>query len=120
MEKIAEFLIEKETITGKEFMKIFRQVKGIPEPPEEEEDESNGGNGGNGAGGATAGALPEGTVPGGAGQLQDGAQLQGGAGQLQDGGQLSGGQGSVSYTHLIPRCCARDVSTAGWWWNGRI
>ena len=93
MDKIAEFLIEKETITGKEFMKIFRQVKGIPEPPEEEEDESNGGNGGNGAGGATAGALPEGTVPGGAGQLQDGAQLQGGAGQLQDGGQLPGGQG---------------------------
>ena len=93
MDKIAEFLIEKETITGKEFMKIFRQVKGIPEPPEEEEDESNGGNGGNGAGGATAGALPEGTGPGGAGQLQDGAQLQGGAGQLQDGGQLSGGQG---------------------------
>ena len=60
MDKIAEFLIEKETITGKEFMKIFRQVKGIPEPPEEEEDESNGGNG---AGGATAGALPERTVP---------------------------------------------------------
>ena len=93
MDKIAEFLIEKETITGKEFMKIFRQVKGIPEPPEEEEDESNGGNGGNGAGGATAGALPEGTVPGGAGQPQDGAQLPGGAGQLQDGGQLPGGQG---------------------------
>ena len=90
MDKIAEFLIEKETITGKEFMKIFRQVKGIPEPPEEEEDESNGGNG---AGGATAGALPERTVPGGAGQLQDGAQLPGGAGQLQDGGQLPGGQG---------------------------
>ena len=93
MDKIAEFLIEKETITGKEFMKIFRQVKGIPEPPEEEEDESNGGNGGNGAGGATAGALPEGTVPGGAGQPQDGAQLPGSAGQLQDGGQLPGGQG---------------------------
>ncbi len=36
MDKIAEFLIEKETITGKEFMKIFRQVKGIPE----EEDNS--------------------------------------------------------------------------------
>ena len=93
MDKIAEFLIEKETITGKEFMKIFRQVKGIPEPPEEEEDESNGGNGGNGAGGAAAGALPEGTVPGGAGQPQDGAQLPGGAGQLQDGGQFPSGQG---------------------------
>ena len=85
MDKIAEFLIEKETITGKEFMKIFRQVKGIPEPPEEEEDESNGGNGGNGAGGATAGALPEGTVPGGAGQLQDGAQLPGGQGYAPQG-----------------------------------
>ncbi len=35
MDKIAEFLIEKETITGKEFMKIFREVKGIPEPEEE-------------------------------------------------------------------------------------
>ena len=32
MDKIAEFLIEKETITGKEFMKIFREMKGIPEP----------------------------------------------------------------------------------------
>ena len=35
MDKIAEFLIEKETITGKEFMKIFREIKGIPEPEEE-------------------------------------------------------------------------------------
>ena len=37
LDKIAEFLIEKETITGKEFMKIFRQVKGLPEPEENEE-----------------------------------------------------------------------------------
>ncbi len=36
MDKIAEFLIEKETITGKEFMRIFRQVKGLPEPDETE------------------------------------------------------------------------------------
>ena len=34
LDKIADFLIEKETITGKEFMKIFREVKGIPEPEE--------------------------------------------------------------------------------------
>ena len=34
LDKIAAFLIEKETITGKEFMKIFREVKGIPEPEE--------------------------------------------------------------------------------------
>ncbi len=37
MDKIAEFLIEKETITGKEFMKIFRECKGLPEPEEEKE-----------------------------------------------------------------------------------
>jgi len=36
MDKLAAFLIEKETITGKEFMKIFRQEKGIPEPEEDE------------------------------------------------------------------------------------
>ena len=39
LDKIAAFLIEKETITGKEFMKIFREVKGIPEPDEEQENE---------------------------------------------------------------------------------
>lgn len=32
LDKLAEFLIEHETITGKEFMKIFRQVKGVEEP----------------------------------------------------------------------------------------
>nr|WP_296063396.1 ATP-dependent zinc metalloprotease FtsH [uncultured Mediterraneibacter sp.] len=37
LDQIAAFLIEKETITGKEFMKIFREVKGIPEPVEGEE-----------------------------------------------------------------------------------
>ena len=37
LDKLAEFLIEKETITGKEFMKIFRQEKGLPEPEEKEE-----------------------------------------------------------------------------------
>ena len=40
LDKIAEFLIERETITGKEFMKIFRQVKGIPEPDETEKNVS--------------------------------------------------------------------------------
>ena len=38
MDKIAAFLIEKETITGKEFMKIFREVKGLPEPDEKKEE----------------------------------------------------------------------------------
>ena len=40
MDQIADFLIEKETITGKEFMKIFRKVKGIPEPEETPEEEN--------------------------------------------------------------------------------
>lgn len=34
MDKIAEFLIQKETIIGKEFMKIFHEAKGIKEPEE--------------------------------------------------------------------------------------
>ena len=38
LDKIAAFLIEKETITGKEFMKIFREVKGIPEQEEDTKD----------------------------------------------------------------------------------
>lgn len=37
MDKLAAHLIEKETITGKEFMKIYRAEKGIPEPEEEGE-----------------------------------------------------------------------------------
>lgn len=32
LDKLAEYLYEHETITGKEFMKIFRKVKGIQEP----------------------------------------------------------------------------------------
>lgn len=36
LDAIAAFLIEKETITGKEFMKILREIKGIPEPEKAE------------------------------------------------------------------------------------
>jgi cell division protease FtsH len=32
LDEIAKYLYERETITGKEFMKIFRRVKGLPEP----------------------------------------------------------------------------------------
>ena len=39
MDKLAAHLIEKETISGKEFMKIYRMEKGIPEPEEEEKDQ---------------------------------------------------------------------------------
>ena len=38
MDKLAAFLIEKETITGKEFMEIFRREKGLPEPEEKKKD----------------------------------------------------------------------------------
>ena len=36
LDKIAAFLIEKETITGKEFMQIFHEVEGIPETDHKE------------------------------------------------------------------------------------
>lgn len=36
LDKIAEYLITKETITGEEFMKIYREVKGIEEPSSED------------------------------------------------------------------------------------
>lgn len=36
MDKLADFLIEKETITGREFMEIFRREKGLPEPEKKE------------------------------------------------------------------------------------
>ncbi len=38
MDKLAAFLIEKETITGKEFMEIFRKEKGLPDPKEEKKE----------------------------------------------------------------------------------
>lgn len=34
LDEIAAFLFEEETITGKEFMKIFRRAKGLPDPEE--------------------------------------------------------------------------------------
>ncbi|MGN1205291.1 MAG: ATP-dependent zinc metalloprotease FtsH [Lachnospiraceae bacterium] len=39
MDKLAAFLIEKETITGKEFMEIFRREKGLPEPEDKKPEE---------------------------------------------------------------------------------
>lgn len=39
MDKLAAHLIEKETISGKEFMKIYRQEKGIPESEETDQEE---------------------------------------------------------------------------------
>jgi cell division protease FtsH len=41
LDKISEYLFEHETITGKEFMKIFREIKGLPDPDEEKEKEKS-------------------------------------------------------------------------------
>ena len=35
LDRISDHLYEKETITGKEFMKIFREMKGLSDPEEE-------------------------------------------------------------------------------------
>lgn len=42
MDQIADYLIREETITGKEFMRIYREAKGLPEPPEKTPDEEPG------------------------------------------------------------------------------
>ena len=41
LDSISDYLYEKETITGKEFMKMFRDMKGLPDPDEEKRDEEN-------------------------------------------------------------------------------
>lgn len=38
---ISDYLYEKETITGKEFMKMFRDMKGLPDPDEEKDGEES-------------------------------------------------------------------------------
>ena len=37
LDRISDYLYEKETITGKEFMTMFREMKGIPEPDGEDD-----------------------------------------------------------------------------------
>ena len=41
LDSISDYLYEKETITGKEFMKMFRDMKGLPDPDEEKNEEEN-------------------------------------------------------------------------------
>ena len=41
LDSISDYLYEKETITGKEFMKMFRDMKGLPDPDEEKNDEED-------------------------------------------------------------------------------
>ena len=41
LDHIADYLYEHETITGKEFMKIFCELKGLPDPDEEKKEEED-------------------------------------------------------------------------------
>jgi cell division protease FtsH len=41
LDSISDYLYEKETITGKEFMKMFRDMKGLPDPDEENKEQEN-------------------------------------------------------------------------------
>lgn len=41
LDSISDYLYQKETITGKEFMKMFRGMKGLPDPDEEKDGEES-------------------------------------------------------------------------------
>ena len=41
LDSISDYLYEKETITGKEFMKMFHDMKGLPDPDEEKDGEES-------------------------------------------------------------------------------
>lgn len=41
LDSISDYLYQKETITGKEFMKMFRDMKGLPDPDEEKDCEES-------------------------------------------------------------------------------
>lgn len=41
LNSISDYLYQKETITGKEFMKMFRDMKGLPDPDEEKDGEES-------------------------------------------------------------------------------
>ena len=41
IDSISDYLYQKETITGKEFMKMFRDMKGLPDPDEEKDGEGS-------------------------------------------------------------------------------
>ncbi len=84
MDKLADFLIEKETITGKEFMEIFRREKGLPEEKEEPKEDSAGEN--------TVQSNGEQTMTG--QEKTDFAQVQEAAGQEKSFGEIMGNVGS--------------------------
>ena len=105
MDQIAAFLIEKETITGKEFMQIFRKVKGIPEPEEKAEDKAE----------EKPGAKPEGTA---ANQPGYRAEESTGAGPEDKAGESAGDRqdaGSVSDSNTSGRYTASDDTRETHW-----
>ena len=125
MDQIAAFLIEKETITGKEFMQIFRKVKGIPEPEEKAEDkaeEKPGAKPGDTAANQPGyraeedtGAKPEGTA---ANQPGYRAEESTGAGPEDKAGESAGDRqdaGSVSASNTSGRYTASDDTRETHW-----
>ena len=125
MDQIAAFLIEKETITGKEFMQIFRKVKGIPEPEEKAEDkaeEKPGAKPGDTAANQPGyraeedtGAKPEGTAANQPGYRADEST---GAGPEDKAGESAGDRqdaGSVSDSNTSGRYTASDDTRETHW-----
>ena len=125
MDQIAAFLIEKETLTGKEFMQIFRKVKGIPEPEEKAEDkaeEKPGAKPGDTAANQPGyraeedtGAKPEGTA---ANQPGYRAEESTGAGPEDKAGESAGDRqdaGSVSDSNTSGRYTASDDTRETHW-----
>ena len=125
MDQIAAFLIEKATITGKEFMQIFRKVKGIPEPEEKAEDkaeEKPGAKPGDTAANQPGyraeedtGAKPEGTA---ANQPGYRAEESTGAGPEDKAGESAGDRqdaGSVSDSNTSGRYTASDDTRETHW-----
>ena len=84
MDQLAEYLIEKETITGKEFMRIYRKIKGIEEPEEKADNGAAAQHAGNGSVGA--GMQSAGTVG------QTAARVDGTATGVQPGSPAAGAQ----------------------------
>ena len=86
LDKIAEYLYEHETITGKEFMKIYREIKGLPEE-EPEEAAGSSQEGGAGSQPSVQAQQPSGQMlqPGEAGQMQQPGEEEQPSGQMQHG-----------------------------------
>ena len=86
MDQLAEYLIEKETITGKEFMRIYRKIKGIEEPEEKADNGAaaqHAGTGSTGAGTQNTGAAGQTTAQAGSAEADIPAAGQSAAGSAE-------------------------------------